>query len=393
MIIGDKNISVRYLCASPHGPVPFDSKGLADFLPLTRSEAGIGASQGITYGSYLEAITAFLNNHGKDFWEAVSRRLDPEVSRISEIDIIAEKHGSDYHPARVIVCSGDLKCSFVVNVALAARGKEWLANEFDLLRRLNQQIRPGFVPEAYFKGEQTVSAKDGTHSVWRMFVGEWFHDFHEFHLRADSGKDSSSLVLWDFARGFRELSEGHTHEIYKKAAYILTWHYDPDTFEEIFPWHHASGDFVASVDGNSVEVRLITVRQYAPRLRFAERKELDRAQALLFFLANLTIRMRLDRFDGIGDIAWADPGCVAPCVQGFLEALRQKASNGLCDQRLAGMFARFARELSPADLTDAFRLVVESYHEDAPDVPIIMENLPDHILKTYLALRDIPDSL
>lgn len=384
---------MRYLYATPQGPVLFDREGLANFLPLTRSEAGIGASQGITYGSYLEAITAFLHNHGKDFWEAVSRRLDPEVRRISDIDIIAEKHGSDYHPARVTVCSGDLKCSFVVNVALAARGKEWLDSEFDILLRLNERIRPGFIPEAYFKGEQTVSTEDGTYGVSRMFVGDWFHDFHEFHLRADCGNDSSGLVLWDFARGFRELSERHANEIYKKAAYILTWYYDPDTCEEIFPWHHASGDFVASVAEDSVDVRLITVRQYAPRVRFAEPTELDRVQALLFFLANLTIRMRLDRFDGIGDIAWADPGCVAACVQGFLEALRQKASSGLCDQRLAGTFARFARELSPADLTDAFRLVVESYHEDAPDVPVIMKNLPDHILKTYLALREIPDAL
>lgn len=383
---------MRYLCATPQGPVPFEREGLASFLPLTRSQAGIGASQGITYGSYLEAVTAFLHNHGQDFSEAVSRRFDSETRRVSAVDIIAEKHGSDYHPARVTVSSGDLKCSFVVNVALAERGKLWMDKDFALLRRLNEKIRPSFIPEAYFKGEQTVSSEDGTSGESRMFVGEWFDDFHEFHLRADCGNDAPGLRLWDFSRGFRELSERQENEIYKRAAYILTWYYDPDTCEEIFPWHHASGDFVASIGRDSVDVRLITVRQYAPRVQLAGRSELDRLQALLFFLANLTIRMRLDRFDGIGEIAWAGTGCVAACVQGFMEALRRKASGGLCDRRIAAAFLEFARELSPADLTDIFRLVVESYHDGAPDVPVIIENLPDHILKTYLALREIPDA-
>ncbi|MBI5248991.1 MAG: hypothetical protein HY912_05800 [Desulfomonile tiedjei] len=392
VLINDKHVYVRYLCSTPQGTVPFNSEGLRTFVPLTRSQAGSGASSGITYGDYLDAVKVFLDKHHEYFMEAVSSKMGPAGRHVSEIDIITEKHGSDYHPARVTVRSGDLSSSFVVNVALTERGRERLEVDFELLRKLNERSQPGFIPEAYFKDEQIVQAADGTNTTSSMFLGEWFDGFHEFHLTAESGHPSK-LVLWHSHRGCLDLSENQARDLYRKAAYVLTWHYNPNTGEEIFPWHHASGDFVAKVENDSVDVRLITVRQYASRTLSEELSQLDRLNHLLFFLANLTIRMRLDRFDGIGDVAWADSRSVKPCVQGFLGALKQKVSQGSCDHVLMNLFTRAVQELSPGDLTEIFQIVVDSYNEDAPDVPVIMRDLPDHILQTYLALLEIPDPI
>jgi hypothetical protein len=351
----------------------------------------LGSSSGITYASYLDAVKAFLDKHQGHFWQAVFRRLGVDGRHVSEIDIITEKHGSDYHPSRVIVRSGEVSCSFVVNVALSQRGKENLERDFKHLLRLNKMAQPSFVPEVYFKDEQMVLSCDGTNIISGMFLGEWFEDFHEFHLKADHGKDPLGLVLWHFDRGYLGLSEKQAYNIYRQAASILAWYYNPETCEEIFPWHHASGDFVAKVDKDAVDVRLITVRQYASRVGAKEFSELDRLNYLLFFLANLTIRIRLDRLDGIGDIAWADSRNIRPCVDGFLDALQRKAMHGHCDRRLISSFMSAVRGLSPGDLANIFQLVVESYNEDAPDIPVIMSNLPDHILQTYLALRETPD--
>ena len=55
-------------------------------------------------------------------------------------------------------------------------------------------------------------------------------------------------------------------EVYRQAAFILTLYYDVETFEQIFPWHHAAGDFVVKADEGAVDVRLVTARQYAPMI-------------------------------------------------------------------------------------------------------------------------------
>ena len=48
--------------------------------------------------------------------------------------------------------------------------------------------------------------------------------------------------------------------------------------------------------------------------------------ALLVFFLNLTIRMRLDRQDGIGEIVWADDIAIKGTLQGFLEGLALKST-------------------------------------------------------------------
>jgi hypothetical protein len=387
MILAGKDVPSDFYYSTPNGPAIFGQSQLNEFLPANRSEALSGATFGITYGCYLTAIEHFLAEHEGDLAQVIGKCSSSNSVSAEKVEIIAEKHGSDYHPARVNIFCPDRKISFVVNVAVSERGKQRLLGDFLVLRKLAGYIRPSFVPEAYFSGNITVQSSDGL-VLAEMFLAEWFDDSHEFHLRK-SNEGVPGVELWNFSQGCRTMSRIEEEEIYRQAAYILTWYYNPESFEEIFPWHHAAGDFVVRSNQSTIDVRLITVRQYASRLEIPEDAQPDPIQPLLFFLANLTVRMRLDRFDGIGDVAFAGSHAVHACVQGFMDALQTKCAQDFCDPELIRDFICVVRELSPANLAEIFSCVVGAYHEDAPDVPIILANLPDHILAVYFALQEI----
>ena len=59
-----------------------------------------------------------------------------------------------------------------------------------------------------------------------------------FLLTARTVSLESSCGNTDLGHGFVSLREAE--EIFRQAASVPTSCYDTDTFEEIFPWHHAS---------------------------------------------------------------------------------------------------------------------------------------------------------
>ena len=60
-----------------------------------------------------------------------------------------------------------------------------------------------------------------------------------------------------------------------------------------------------------------------------ERALLD---ALVIFFIHLSVRMRLDRLDGVGAVAWAPNHCLAPMIDGFFQGLDLTARiNGFPD--------------------------------------------------------------
>jgi hypothetical protein len=82
-----------------------------------------------------------------------------------------------------------------------------------------------------------------------MFMGDWLDGFHEFHLTRRTDNDKLAMVIWDGAEDRCLLSTKQERTMYRKAAMILTACYDPVSSCQIFPWHHAAGDFVIRVDG------------------------------------------------------------------------------------------------------------------------------------------------
>ena len=80
-----------------------------------------------------------------------------------------------------------------------------------------------------------------------FLLEDWFEGYHEFHISKDN-EGKQQLKLWDFDHGYKNLSQEQSFEIYKKASKILTLYYDLEDFSQIFPWHHAAGDFVVKIE-------------------------------------------------------------------------------------------------------------------------------------------------
>jgi len=378
---------IRFMHAAHGGPMPFDQKDLHTALPMTRP-SGPAARSDITYEAYLEAVKLFVLGHWAQIQEIIaSNGFDP--AEIRQMDVIAEKHGSDYHPARIQLSFQHGSMSFVVNVALSERGIQRLTQDFLTLDRLHGTFARCFVPKVYCQGVTQVKIQTGGLVPAHMFLAEWFQDFSEFHVSLKDEKPI--LVLWNMEAGYLALTQGQAEHIYRQAAFILTYYYNPASHEEIFPWHHAAGDFVARTLAESVDVKLVTVRQYASRWMFAEELPGMTLQALLMFLTNLTIRMRLDRLDGIGDIVWVGQHCVHATLHGFFAALREKIREGRLKPRMLEDFVTLLKGLSPEELAEAFQTTVASCDENAPDIPVILENLVDHILVVYRLFQHLAE--
>jgi hypothetical protein len=354
-------------------------------MRLTRCMPDLNRGRAVTYGQYFEGITDAIS---KDEYallvDATARQLAEDISLtdIEEILIYTEKHGSDYHPARIEVVLDDRRASFVMNVAVTKRGKARLSREFQVLQYLHRKYDFPFLPRTYFQGEAFLPSM-------LMFLADWFEGYHEFHLTMDEG-GSQHLVLWDTQKNRCHLSGAQVWQIYHQAAKILTLYYDLETFEQIFPWHHAAGDFVVKTDNESLDVRLVTARQYAPMLEPSE--GISVREALLFFLLNLSVRMRLDRLDGVGTIAWADDDCVGATLEGFVAGLRAKQGKGVIDERFVIRFLQYGWSLAKDDLSDRFHALIDACDQGAPDIPVIREHLERHISSFRLALQSLKDS-
>jgi hypothetical protein len=268
-----------------------------------------------------------------------------------------------------------------------------VSQDFQLLASFRERFPARFTPEAYFMGEVSLKAENGGDLIIVMFIAEWLDEYHEFHLSIDPETRTIGTILWDLSQGHRFLSRDTASEIFRKAALILTYYYDTKTFAEVYPWHHAAGDFVVKHSEGVVDVKLITLRQYAPRIAFPEGDSGNRLKALMIFVANLTIRMRLDRLDGVGEIAWAGDHAVSAAVRGFIAGMEAKIADGMCEDTLFQQFLEEIKRMPPTELAEAFQMVAGSYDEKAPDLPVILDHLVDHILEVYRLFQELPSSL
>jgi hypothetical protein len=350
-------------------------------MRLTRCETDSVHGRAVTYGQYFEGMTDVIS---KDEYallvDATARQLAEDISLadIEEIQIYAEKHGSDYHPAKIEVVLDDRCASFVMNVAVTERGKARLSQEFEVLQYLNNKYDFPFLPRTYFQGEAFFPSM-------LMFLADWFEGYHEFHLSVDKEDGSQKLVLWGSEKNRCHLSRPQAWQIYHQAAKIMTLYYDVETLEQIFPWHHAAGDFVVKLQEKSLDIRLVTARQYASMLDRSEGVSVR--EALLFFLLNLSVRMRLDRLDGVGAVAWADDDCVVATLEGFVDGLRAKQGKGVIDAGFVNGFLQYVQSLAKEDLSPRFHALIDACDQAAPDIPVIREHLERHISKFRLAIQ------
>ncbi len=359
-------------------------------MRLSRCKSASDQDATLRYGEYFEGIEAVISKDNyRALMDAVSRKLATDISltHIKEILVFSEKHGSDYHPARLAVVVDNRQVDFVMNVAVTVRGKDRLCREFDVLQHLGGKFGFSCLPQAYFLGEAFggSGSAGGYGTSLLMFLADWFDGYHEFHLSTGKKDCGYGNLLRDPLKGHRRLSRPQAWGVYSQAATILTRYYDFETFEQVFPWHHAAGDFVVRTQGDAVDVRLITARQYAPMIENSG--EISAYEAQLLFLLNLSLRMRLDRLDGVGDVVWADDACIDATMEGFLEGLRAKERDG-SHAGLVKAFHQHSASLAGQDLAEMFYALVDACDSAAPDMPVIKHHLEHHIAVFGQALRE-----
>ena len=338
---------------------------------------------------YFESATSFIQQHDyKILNKGLKFNLKKNVflSDICYIDISLEKHGAFYHPAKVSVeLNNGRILFFVLNVAVSDAGLALIENEYNTISRLNKEKQSGtLIPQVFGMGK--INTKKGCAA---FFLAQWFNDFHEFHVTSSltSPFDEGKIGLWKSNGTISKISSPDYFIIYEKASEILTKFYNPETFEQIFPWHHAAGDFVVKRTGNSFDVRLITVRNYgalfgaSPDSKEPESMEKDNdflLHGLLFFLLNLSVRMRIDRIDGTGDYCLIDSNVISYVLKGFLKGLSNKYLPGSSEKNIAETFLEFAEQFSDDELYEMLVMIVNSYNEKAPETALVKESLHEH---------------
>ena len=368
-------------------------------IPLSRYQSPSILDQDndilINHGDYFTAARDFLErDRYAIITQAVCQYLNRKISsdEIEEIRIFLDKHGGFYHPSKIETVLKAVKIPFVLNVAVTDVGKQCAQREYRLLKKLNTQYPDSFVPKVYAQGSVFIKMDQ---AEIRMFLGEWFEGFNEFHISLDPDDKKYKIMVWDHGHGNFFLTPHQTTELYRQAAKILTFYYNVETFEQISSWHHAAGDFVLTCQKDDIELKLVTVRQYRSmyenNIAFGS-IGLDSElilEALLVFFLNMAIKMRIDRLDGVGDIVWSDDVAIKGILKGFFEALALKPLFSMFSEPLDHCFRQHLLSCRRADFFDLNHAIVHTYPSQAPEVPVIQQHLEKHVEDLYNSIRQL----
>jgi hypothetical protein len=339
------------------------------------------ASKAITHAEYFEAVRSYLTDAGRThIQKALAAHFPPYAAlfKPDHMDVVLEKHGEFYHPARIDILIYERSISLALNVAVTPAGRDCMTSEVAALGRVAQRLPPGNVPTVY--GHAEVPGPNNL--TMPMFLADWFSGFHEFHLSINPRDGRQGVVVWDTQNEPFYLSDQQQVDVYRQVAFLLTRAYDPDTTRQIYPWHHAAGDFVMRVSGAAVGLRLISVRQYAPTLAVDGNGMNDEARlmALLVFFLNLTLRNRIDRLDGTGDMVWAGSRAVAATVRGAIEAL---------PMAIKRPFDEFLNSYAVSELMEVLRMVADRYILMPMEKDVIRAHLASHGEQLIAALQAV----
>ena len=377
---------IKYFFSAPKGDIPVCPDDLQRPFLISPGES----HPFLTLGKYFEAIKDFiLRDHGRPLTAVLCEQLRTDIGpdSINKILIRTEKHGALYHLASVEVFSAGLFLKLCVSTAVSKNGKAWLRHEFDLLKFLKSTFTLPYLPMPYFEGDAKFYSDQGNESM-SMFLTEWFENYHEWHLSMDEKGEKQGICIWDLRKGHWFASNKEAFEIFRQASKILTLYYDIRNFNQIYPWHHAAGDFIVRNKDGVVDVKLTTARKYEPIMLFSPEDTIDPVVALTYFFLNLSIRMRLDRLDGVAARAWACGFSVNALILGFFEGLRimeAEGRYGLGQVRdLLSLFKGFDQE----ELAGLFYPLLDMYaKEDPGDFSVIQANLGSHAQELYEVIQ------
>ena len=343
---------------------------------------------GFTIGDYFLASSMFLSANDFSILKSgleIIYDISVQTDQICRITLFLEKHGAFYHPLKIQVALTEHRIYlFVLNGAVSKPGLLLIEKEYQLITGLNKIYLKRYLPQVF--GVDVIKTDKGSIG---FFLGEWFDGFKEFHVTEDQGK--RQVVIWESDGRRHYVSETSALPIYQEISRILTYYYDIKTFDQIFPWHHAAGDFIVRQEDDKVHVRLITIRGYGSLIPFGT-NEADKKKhilpSLLFFFLNLTLRMRLDRLNGTDRTVMLGEQILNSTIKGFLSALNEKSM--IYDfGDLRSVFIEFFRQFNLEQITGLLENISEACHPDPSEIAIIEENFESHSKLLYLFFKNI----
>jgi hypothetical protein len=228
----------------------------------------------------------------------------------------------------------------------------------------------------------------GNPTEMMMFLGEWFDGYYEFHISGRDTRGQTEMVLWDMDHGHKKLPQDIISSLFRKSAEILTLYYNLQSFEQICAWHHGAGDFIIKLSGKQVHMKLISVREYTTMADNTLPTPETMVHALLLFVLNLSMRMRVDRVEGVGDLIWADDRAVVETIYGFCRGMSRKARIDPLAEPLMTLFKEALRSCTTGDLIEVAAALVDSYNPQAPETELIREHLKEHCSALCNTLRN-----
>jgi hypothetical protein len=376
---------IRYLFSSPDGDIYEIPLHQPLKLPENHPE--------LTLEAYFKAIKSFVwEENGAALAKIIGKQTNrhPDLGAVKEILIRSEKQGALYHVASVELLFPDFRTKSAVSVAVSEIGQRWMHHEFDTLHFLNDTFQLSYLPTVYFKGEVHYRAGGDTKSL-TLFLSDWLESYHEWHLSKNKQRPAEKkpgIAIWDLKSGYRFASQDESYALYKQVAKILTHYYNTQDFRQIHPWHHAAGDFVVRTINGAVDVKLTTARKYEPVIVFPAGNTINPLVAITYFFLNLTIKTRLDKFDGVGDIVWAEAFCLPATIEGFFEALTTKQTAG--DYHLGNPedLCALLKAFNQQELKSLLSSLLDLYRmHDSGDFSVVKANLDEHADQLHSAIQ------
>ena len=341
----------------------------------------------VTCGDYFSAVSEFLSSDNFQIViQAVGAGFEKTIQPqdLDKIHVILIKHGEFYHPAKIEVeiISKD-QFDFVLNVAVSENGKILIAEEYTNLNSFDLLFPYSFLPKTYFMGGIPITENDEL----PMFLAEWCRGHHEFHWTKIPDRDELGIVVWDDENGNYFLNQNQTVTLFGQIAMILTSYYNFSSSYHISMWHHAAGDFIVCKENDNISVKLISVRKYVPLIDMDKPDLWTVLETLFVYFVSLSIRMRLDRIDGVGETVWGNELAVMGAVEGFLLGLQHQVANESIEPELYDGIVMYLKTFSHNNILEWCTTIARQIYQNSPDLDLILSHMDSHSeqLHRYIA--------
>lgn len=367
---------------------PVDKDALKRPLPtgLTRD------APPMDYAQYFSALREALQHNAlkplRRSVEALTGKPFP-AERIRCVRIDSVKHGALYNVAKITVRLDGQDHVLAMNSAMHPQRQEALQQEWHTLQFLARTPVAPFVPQALYMDRGYWRDASGEARPIGFFLAPWFEGYHEWHMEKGPDGCAPTVRVWDDSPEGTVLTQSRTAQLMEQAAYLLTLALDRKDFLQIYPWHHAAGDFVVAVDEAKVDVRLISARNRMVLMPPGSQDH-ERLSAVAAFLFTLSFRLRVDRDRGTGDLVWASAPCLDAVLRGFFRGWTDGAPD---DEPLAAQEILTTFQSFDAEDWEAVGLVLQDdLVVDAEEAPLVSKRLGEHARDLHEAFRAAPSS-